>query len=318
MFRKVLIANRGAIACRIIRTLRRLGHRLASRSIPRPTAIRCTVLAGRRSRAARPRAGRGKLSRRSRPSSRRARQTGAEAIHPGYGFLSREPGFAERLRGGGHHLHRPDAGADARLRPQAHGARARRSARRAAAAGQRSARRRRRSAKSEAAAHRLSGDAEEHGGRRRHRHAARAIGRRRSLPHASSACERLARNNFRRRRRLPREISSHARATSRCRSSATARATSSRSASATARCSGATRRSSRRRRRRVCPTRTRAALHDAATAARRSGELRIAPARSSSSTTPTATSSTSSRSTRGCRSSMASPRRSPASIWSNG
>jgi urea carboxylase len=93
MFRKVLIANRGAIACRIIRTLDRMGiasvavyseadrHSLhvslATEAVcvgPAPAA-QSYLDAGRILEA--------------------ARQTGAEAIHPGYGFLSENPDFAE-------------------------------------------------------------------------------------------------------------------------------------------------------------------------------------------------------------------------------
>ena len=62
--------------------------------------------------------------------------------------------------------------ADARLRPQAHGARAGAGQWTAAAAGQRPAAGSVDAALAEAAAHRLSGDAQEHGRRRRHRHAA--------------------------------------------------------------------------------------------------------------------------------------------------
>src|SRR5271165_7407727 len=95
MFRKILIANRGEIACRIIRTAQRMGiatvavhseadtealHvRMADEAIgigPAPSAesylnIKRIVEA--------------------------CRQSGAEAVHPGYGFLSENPAFARAL-----------------------------------------------------------------------------------------------------------------------------------------------------------------------------------------------------------------------------
>ncbi|MDI1259346.1 urea carboxylase [Aquabacterium sp.] len=93
MFDTVLIANRGAIACRIIRTLRKMGLRsvavyseadadarhvaMADASVcigPAPAAQ--SYLDVDRILAA-------------------ARETGAGAIHPGYGFLSENPGFAD-------------------------------------------------------------------------------------------------------------------------------------------------------------------------------------------------------------------------------
>ena len=40
------------------------------------------------------------------------KQTGAEAVHPGYGFLSENAGVREGAGGGGHRLHRPDAACD--------------------------------------------------------------------------------------------------------------------------------------------------------------------------------------------------------------
>jgi hypothetical protein len=41
MFKKILIANRGEIACRVMKTAKKMGIR-RSRSIPKPTRIRCT------------------------------------------------------------------------------------------------------------------------------------------------------------------------------------------------------------------------------------------------------------------------------------
>jgi acetyl-CoA carboxylase biotin carboxylase subunit len=93
MFKKVLIANRGEIALRIARTCRELGvasvgvYSSADRD---PRALRHfdeTVHIGP------------PLSRRSYQSIpaviEAAIGTGADAIHPGYGFLSEDPDFAE-------------------------------------------------------------------------------------------------------------------------------------------------------------------------------------------------------------------------------
>ncbi|ALK09234.1 acetyl-CoA carboxylase biotin carboxylase subunit [Blastochloris viridis] len=92
MFRSVLIANRGEIAVRIIRTARRLGLRTiavysdADAAAPHvrladaavrigPAPARDSYLLAERLIAA-------------------ARETGAEAVHPGYGFLSERADFA--------------------------------------------------------------------------------------------------------------------------------------------------------------------------------------------------------------------------------
>ncbi len=95
MFKKILIANRGEIACRIIKTARRMGIatvavysdadarapfvEMADEAVhigPSPAAQ--SYLLAEKIIAA-------------------CKQTGAEAVHPGYGFLSERTSFAEAL-----------------------------------------------------------------------------------------------------------------------------------------------------------------------------------------------------------------------------
>lgn len=99
MFTKILIANRGEIACRVIRTAQRLGIKtvavyseadaqaqhvkLADETVaigPSPAAE--SYLVGQKIIDA-------------------AKTTGAEAIHPGYGFLSENPDFVEAVEKAG-------------------------------------------------------------------------------------------------------------------------------------------------------------------------------------------------------------------------
>ena len=94
MFGKILIANRGEIACRVIRTARKLGVRtvavysdadakalhveMADEAVHiGPSPVGESYLRGDRIVAA-------------------AVATGAEAIHPGYGFLSENPDFVDQ------------------------------------------------------------------------------------------------------------------------------------------------------------------------------------------------------------------------------
>ena len=99
MISSVLIANRGEIACRVIRTARKLGVRtiavyseadaraLHVRSADEavhigPSPVRESYLVGEKIIAA-------------------AKQTGAQAIHPGYGFLSENAEFAQAVQDAG-------------------------------------------------------------------------------------------------------------------------------------------------------------------------------------------------------------------------
>ena len=93
MFRKVLIANRGAIACRIIRTLKKLGiESVAVYSDADRHALHVRQ-ADQAVRLGPAQAAQSYLS--VEAVLQAARDSGAEAIHPGYGFLSERPQFAD-------------------------------------------------------------------------------------------------------------------------------------------------------------------------------------------------------------------------------
>ena len=93
MFSKVLIANRGVIACRIIRTLRRM--KVASVTVY-SEVDRHSLHVEQADEAVLIGPAPAGLSYLSIPALLdAARKAGAEAIHPGYGFLSENADFAE-------------------------------------------------------------------------------------------------------------------------------------------------------------------------------------------------------------------------------
>ena len=115
--RRILIANRGEIAVRIIRTCRRLGIETvlaaseADRdSVPARLADR-TLCIG----PARPADSYLKVE----AIVQAALGAGADAIHPGYGFLSERPALARACEEQRRHFHRSDGGADRVGRRQA-------------------------------------------------------------------------------------------------------------------------------------------------------------------------------------------------------
>lgn len=99
MFAKILIANRGEIACRVIRTARRMGVRsVAVYSDADAHALHVEMADEAVHIGASP-ANESYL--RGDKIIAAALATGAEAIHPGYGFLSENPDFVDQVAAAG-------------------------------------------------------------------------------------------------------------------------------------------------------------------------------------------------------------------------
>jgi 3-methylcrotonyl-CoA carboxylase alpha subunit len=91
-FRKILIANRGEIACRVIRTAKRLGIRTVAVYSDADRAALHVKQADEARRIGPPAAAESYLNIDAILAA--AKATGAQAIHPGYGFLSENEDFA--------------------------------------------------------------------------------------------------------------------------------------------------------------------------------------------------------------------------------
>jgi len=99
MFTKILIANRGEIACRVIKTARRMGIKtVAVYSDADAEALHVLMADEKVCIGAAPAAESYLIADKIIEA---AKETGAEAIHPGYGFLSENAAFCERLRAEG-------------------------------------------------------------------------------------------------------------------------------------------------------------------------------------------------------------------------
>ncbi|AXQ93917.1 ATP-grasp domain-containing protein [Cereibacter azotoformans] len=99
MFRKILIANRGEIAVRIIATARRLGVATVAVHSDADADALHVALADEAVPIGGPQPADSYL--RGDRLIEAALATGAEAIHPGYGFLSENPGFVEAVEAAG-------------------------------------------------------------------------------------------------------------------------------------------------------------------------------------------------------------------------
>ena len=99
IFNRILIANRGEIACRIIDTARRMGVETVAVYSDADASARHVRMADQAVRVGPAPASESYL--RGDAIIEAAKDTGATAIHPGYGFLSENPDFVEAVEAAG-------------------------------------------------------------------------------------------------------------------------------------------------------------------------------------------------------------------------
>src|SRR5579872_1628928 len=99
MFKKILIANRGEIACRVIRTAKSMGIKTVAVYSDADARAPHVKMADEAVRIGPPAASESYLKAELIIDACKA--TGAEAVHPGYGFLSERTSFAEALEKAG-------------------------------------------------------------------------------------------------------------------------------------------------------------------------------------------------------------------------
>ena len=99
MFKKILIANRGEIACRVIKTARRMGIKTVAVYSDADKDALHVEMADEAVHIGPPPAAQSYLIIEKIIDA--CRRTGAEAVHPGYGFLSERTAFAEALSANG-------------------------------------------------------------------------------------------------------------------------------------------------------------------------------------------------------------------------
>ncbi len=98
-FSTILVANRGEIACRVMRTAHRLGYRSVAVYSTADARAPHVAMADQAVCIGAPPAAESYLNIEAILDA--ARRTGADAVHPGYGFLSERADFAEACAGAG-------------------------------------------------------------------------------------------------------------------------------------------------------------------------------------------------------------------------